>query len=67
MTIKKDVEELLKSGWFSNFQMQQIIMSSSADREARNVRKYPPEGYVFKQRTKQNSERRCYEYTLERV
>lgn len=67
MTIRKDVEELLKSGWFSNFQMQMLIKSSGADREARNIRQYPPEGYVFKQRTKQNSVRKCLEYTLERI
>ena len=67
MTIKKEVEELLKSGWFSNFQIQQRIMSSSADREARHIRQYPPEGYVFRQRIKQNSARRCYEYTLIKV
>lgn len=67
MTIKKEVENLLKTGWFSNFQMQQRIMSSSADREARHIRQHPPEGYIFKQRLKENSERRCFEYTLERV
>ena len=67
MTLKKEVEELLKTGWYSNFQIQIGIHSSSADREARRIRKNPPEGYIFKQRIKENSERRCFEYTLERV
>lgn len=67
MTIKKEVENLLKTGWFSNFQMQMLIKSSFADREARKIRENPPEGYIFKQRIKENSERRCFEYTLERI
>lgn len=66
-TLRQEVQELLKKGWYSNFQMQMLIKSSSADREARHLRKHTPEGYVFKQRLKENSERRCYEYTLERV
>lgn len=67
MTLKKEVEELLKTGWYSNFQIQIGIHSSSADREARRIRNNPPEGYVFRQRIKQNSARRCYEYTLIKV
>ena len=70
MTIKKQVEELLKTGWFSNFQIQQIIKSSSADREARRLRNNPPDGFIFKQRNKQKikpEQRNCLEYTLERI
>ena len=70
MTIKKQVEELLKTGWFSNFQIQQRIKSSSADREARRLRNNPPEGYVLKQRNKQKinpEQKSCLEYKLERV
>lgn len=70
MTIKKQVEELLMTGWFSNFQIQQITKSSSADREARRLRNNPPEGFIFKQRNKQKikpEQRSCLEYTLERI
>ena len=66
-TIRQKVEELLKRGWYTNYQMQMIIRSSSADREARYFRKNTPDGYVFRQRIKQNSDRRCYEYTLIKV
>lgn len=67
MTLKKDVEELLKSGWYSNYQLQMEAHSSSADRAARNIRKNPPAGYVFKQRPKEivvEGQRPCLEYTL---
>ena len=69
MTLKQDVEELLKEGWYSNFQLQMILKSSSADREARRVRENPPEGYVFLKRPKKKvveGQRGCYEYTLKR-
>ena len=46
MTLKKDVEELLKSGWYSNYQLQMEAHSGSADRAARNIRQNPPEGYA---------------------
>lgn len=67
MTLKADVEELLKNGWYSNYQLQMILKSSSADREARRLRKNPPAGYVFKQRPKKivmEGQRRCLEYRL---
>ena len=67
MTLKADVEELLKMGWYSNYQLQMILRSSSADREARRIRKNPPEGYVFKQRPKKilvEGQRKCLEYRL---
>ena len=44
-----------------------ILRSSSADREARRIRKNPPEGYVFKQRPKKiivEGQRKCLEYRL---
>lgn len=67
MTLKKDVEELLKSGWYSNYQLQMEARSSSADRAARNIRQNPPAGYVFLQRSKEKvveGQRPCLEYTL---
>lgn len=67
MTLKKDVEELLKSGWYSNYQLQMKTHSSSADRAARNIRQTPPAGYVFLQRPKERvveGQRPCLEYTL---
>lgn len=69
MTLKQDVEDLLKEGWYSNYQLQMILHSSSADREARRIRRNPPEGYVFKQRPKEivvEGQRKCLEYTLVR-
>lgn len=69
MTLKSDIEELLKNGWYSNYQLQMIMRSSSADREARRIRKNPPEGYVFKQRPKKilvEGQRKCLEYRLVR-
>lgn len=67
MSIKKQVEELLKTGWFSNYQLQQRFKSSSADREARYIRQAPPEGFEFQQRKKEGSPRRCFEYSLVRL
>ena len=67
MTLKKDVEDLLKTDWYSNYQLQMILRSSSADREARRIRKNPPDGYVFKQRPKKivmEGQRKCLEYRL---
>lgn len=67
VTIKDLVEELLKTGWYSNFQMNSIIKSGSADREARRIRENPPVGYVFKQRPKKKvveGQRPCLEYHL---
>lgn len=67
MTVRKEVEELLKSGWYSNFQLQMETHSSSADREARHIRQKPPEGYVFLQRPKEivvDGQHPCLEYTL---
>ena len=67
MTLKKDVEDLLKTDWYSNYQLQMILRSSSAEREARRIRKNPPDGYVFKQRPKKivmEGQRKCLEYRL---
>ena len=67
MTVIKEVEELLKTGWYSNFQLQMAVKSSGADRAARKLRETPPEGYVFKQRPKEivvEGQRRCLEYSL---
>lgn len=67
-TLIKDVEELLKMGWYSNFQINMILRSSSADREMRRLRSNPPEGYVIKQRPKKvEGYRPCLEYKLVRV
>ena len=51
-TIRQRVEEILKTGWFSNFQLNMILRTSSADREARRVRENPPAGYKFITRKK---------------
>ena len=67
MSIKSDVEQLLKERWYSNFQLQMALHSSSADREARRIRENPPEGYVFVQRPKKivvKGQHKCLEYRL---
>lgn len=68
-TLKKQVIELLQSGWYSNFQINMIIKSSSADRAMREVRKNPPEGYIIVQRKKEVPEGygNCLEYTMQEV
>lgn len=54
---------LLKENWMSNYQMQQELKSSSADREARRIRKEPPSGYYMAQR-KKDCLVNCLEYRL---
>lgn len=58
--------ELLKNGWFSNFGMQIILKSSSADRAFRRAREKGLEGYKFLKRVKENAPVRCYEYHIEK-
>ena len=69
-TLREQVEALLKTGWYSNFQMNMKIKSSSADREARRIRARGVEGYEFKQRPKKKlmqGQRPCLEYTLQKI
>lgn len=65
MTLRQRVEELLKSGWYSNFQINMEVKSSAGDRTARIIRKFPPIGYRFAQRPKNiDGYNRCLEYSL---
>ena len=71
-TKKKETQEekvikLLKRGWFSNYQMQQRLKSSSADRVFRRVREKGLDGYEFKQRPKKNAPVSCLEYRIVKV
>jgi len=66
---KKETQEdkvikLLKRGWFSNYQMQQRLKSSSADRAYRRAREKGLDGYEFKQRPKKNAPTNCLEYRI---
>lgn len=63
MTMEQQIIEALKEKGMSNFQLQQEFKSSSADRIARKIRKYPPEGYYMEQRRKE-CDRYCLEYKL---
>lgn len=64
-TLKQGVERLLKQGWYSNFQVNMILKSASADRELRRLRENLPEGYEMKQRTKKiEGYNACLEYRL---
>lgn len=66
MTIKQQVIEKLKKGWYSNFQINMEVKSSSADREVRRIRENPPEGWIIVQRKKllPDGYNPCLEYTL---
>lgn len=66
-TQEEKVVSLLKRGWFSNFQMQQKLKSSSADRAFRRAREKGLEGYEFKQRVKKNAPVYCLEYRIVEV
>ena len=66
-TQEEKVVSLLKRGWFSNFQMQQKLKSSSADRAFRRAREKGLEGYEFKQRVKKNAHVYCLEYRIVEV
>ena len=64
-TIIKGVERLLKSGWYSNFQICMELKSASADREMRRLRENPPKGFIVAQRPKKiEGYRDCLEYRL---
>ncbi len=66
-TQEEKVVSLLKRGWFSNYQMQQKLKSSSADRAFRRAREKGLEGYEFKQRVKKNAPVYCLEYRIVEV
>jgi|GEM_PF-5570888 len=63
-TQEQKVVSLLKRGWFSNYQMQQKLKSSSADRAFRRAREKGLDGYEFKQRPKKNAPTYCLEYRI---
>lgn len=63
MRIKEKLIDYLKEQWLSNYQMQQLCKSSSADREARKIRQNPPENYHMEQRRK-DCDTYCLEYKL---
>ena len=67
--LRDEVIELLKNGWYSNFQINMELKSSSADRIMRFVRETPPEGYYVDQRKKDMPKeyRHCLEYTLKSI
>ena len=67
-TIRQRVEEILKTGWVSNFQLNMILRTSSADREARRIKENPPAGYKFVTRKKKiKGYNPCYEFMLEEL
>lgn len=65
MTIRQEVEEKIKKQWYSYFRINMEVKSSSADRELRNIRQNPPEGYKVIQRPfKMDGYRSCLEFKL---
>lgn len=69
MKLRDEVIELLKKGWYSNFQINMALKSSSADRIMRFIRENPSEGYYVDQRKKEMPKkyRPCLEYTLKSI
>lgn len=66
LTQRERIIELLQGGWYSNYQIQQEIKSSSADREARRIRECPPVGYTMVQRQKKiDGYNTCLEFHLQ--
>ena len=63
MKIREKLTDYLKEQWLSNYQMQYLCKSSSADRVARFIRQNPPENYHMEQRRK-DCETYCLEYKL---
>lgn len=66
-TQEEKVISLLKGGWFTNYQMQQKLKSSSADRIFRFARKKGLDGWEFKQRQKKNAPVYCLEYRIVKI
>lgn len=65
--LKNQVIKLLSSGeWYSNYQINTLCKSGSADRVMRFIRQKPPTGFKVVSRKKELPEtyRRCYEYKL---
>ena len=60
---REQLTEELKKNWLSNYQMQQICKSSSADRVARFIKNDPPENFHWEQRRK-DCPTYCLEYRL---
>lgn len=65
-TIRTRLIKLLGAGWYSNFQINMYMKSSSADREMRRLRKHPPLGMKIIQRKKivPKGYGNCLEYRL---
>ncbi len=63
-TQEEKVVELLKKGWFTNYGMQQILKSSSADRAFRRAREKGLDGWKFIARVKKNAPVHCLEYRI---
>lgn len=64
MTQEEQIVALCQRGWFSNYQMQQKLKSSSADRAFRRAREKGLKGYEFKSRVKKNAPVYCLEYRI---
>lgn len=65
-TIKEMVIRKLKTGWYSNFQINMECKSSSADREMRRIKHDPPDGrkIIFRKKQVPEGYNPCNEYTM---
>jgi len=68
-TDREVITEQLKVHWLSNWQVQQLVHSSSGDRTLRTIRQFPPIGYIMEQRQKKVPEgyNKCLEYRLVKI
>lgn len=68
-TQRQFLEVALKKYWLSNYMIQQLVQSSSADREMRRIRQNPPQDFIIVQRKKKISKEynNCLEFKLIRI
>ena len=68
-TQRQFLEVALKKYWLSNYMIQQLVKSSSGDREMRRIRENPPENFIVVQRKKEQPKQynNCLEFKLVRV
>lgn len=67
-TQRQFLEVALKKYWLSNYMIQQLVQSSSGDREMRRIRENPPQDFIIIQRKKEvpDEYNNCLEFRLVR-
>lgn len=57
MTKKQRLEKMLKDGWLSNWKACYLLKSAHADRQIREIRQNPPDGFLIEERIKKFKEK----------